>query len=399
MSEQNNTLTNNPNIDEEILSEWDAEWEQLEKNKTELKKKKYKKRSSHRDHKSESTDSSPLKKKKHTARKIILGILIFVLCVIIGIVIAFVIMKNNGEKKVLNYNNLNLNLPKEVDSEGGGNVIHYKGHTYEFNKNIATILFMGIDNNELIDNAVAGTAGQADALYLFTYDTNNGSIKVLALNRDTITDVTRYDEAGYYYDTASTQLCLAYAYGDGKKFSAQNQLTAVERLIFNIPINCYYAIDLSAIKILNDNIGGVTLTPEYTFSQFKAGETITIRGDMAENFVRSRDTSMLDDNIRRMACQRQYLEAYVRQMLSSIKKDFSIPGKLYKNAAQYTVTNINISDLFFLTPKLASNYSGLNFVTTKGKYKLVKGDEAAQFHLDKEDFFEKILDIFYKQIQ
>ena len=67
---------------------------------------------------------------------------------------------------------------------------------------------------------------------------------------------------------------FAYAYGDGKELSAKNQAMAVERFIYNIPINTYYAIDFSSLKILNDDIGGVTLTPEYTFSSFTKGQKL-----------------------------------------------------------------------------------------------------------------------------
>ena len=170
-----------------------------------------------------------------------------------------------GRKKLLNYRNLHVNVPSEIQYEDDGRIVYYNGHTYEFNDNIASILFMGIDNRKLKDNAVSGTGGQADALYLFTYDTKSGHIKVLSLNRDIMTDISRYDEGGNYVDTATAQLCLAYAYGDGKQTSAENQVTATERLLYNIPINAYYAIDLDAIKILNDDVGGVTVTPDYTF--------------------------------------------------------------------------------------------------------------------------------------
>ena len=63
------------------------------------------------------------------------------------------------------------------------------------NDNIASILFMGIDNRKLKDNAVSGTGGQADALYLLLTITKSGHIKVLSLNRDIMTDISRYDEA------------------------------------------------------------------------------------------------------------------------------------------------------------------------------------------------------------
>lgn len=339
------------------------------------------------------------KKRMSKKKKIFLGILIFLLCVILGIVVTFFVMRYLGQKKLLNYDNVNMSFPKDIDYENNGRIVYYNGHTYEFNDNIASILFMGIDKRKLVDDAVAATAGQADALYLLTYDTSNGHIKVLCLNRDTMSEVIRYNAAGKYYDTETKQICLAYAYGDGKTTSAENQVTAVERLIYNIPINAYYAIDLSAIKVINDDIGGVTVTPEYTFGSFTKGQSITLKGDLTEEFVRHRDTTLLDDNLRRMSCQRLYLNSFTSQIVPAIKDDFTLPLKLYQDSSEYTVTNINPNIMTYLASSLATNYSGLNMITTKGEYKMVTGDASAEFKLDKNDFFEKILDIYYNKIK
>ena len=354
-------------------------------------------------HSSHSSGSNDKKKKSSRKKwskkkKILIGILIFILCLIIGLITTFFILKYLGKQSMLNYSNLNISVPDGVDYEDDGRIVYYKGHTYMFNENIASVLFMGIDNRELKDNAIAGTAGQADALYLFTYNALNGQIKVLSLNRDTMADISRYDEGGSYYDTTTTQLCLAYAYGDGKSLSAENQVTAVERLLYNVPINGYYAINLDAIKILNDDIGGVTLTPEYTFGHFVKGQQVTIKGDMAEEFVRHRDTSLLDDNLRRMDCQRLYINSFASQIVPAIKKDFKIPLKLYQHSSEQTLTNITPSILTYLASSLATNYSGLNMTTVSGTYKDVPSDAAAQFNVKKKKLFETVLDFYYTRI-
>lgn len=338
------------------------------------------------------------KKKWSKKKKILMGILIFFLCFIIGLLATFFILRHLGKQKMLNYDNLNISVPDGVDYEDNGRLIYYKGHTYQFNENIASILFMGIDNRELKENSIAGTAGQADALYLFTYNSTNGQIKVLSLNRDTMTDIGRYDENGTYYDTTTSQLCLAYAYGDGKELSAENQVTAVERLLYNIPINAYYAINLDAIKILNDDIGGVTLTPEYTFGSFVKGQQVTIKGDMAEEFVRHRDTNLLDDNLRRMDCQRLYINSFANQIVPAIKRDFQIPLKLYQHSSDYTVTNIKTPILTYLASSLATNFSGLNMTSTSGKYVDVPSDSYAEFMVKKKKLFETVLDFYYTRI-
>lgn len=338
------------------------------------------------------------KKKWSKKKKVLVGILIFFLCLIIGLVSAFLILRYLGKQTMLNYDNLNISVPDGVDYEDNGRIVYYKGHTYQFNENIASVLFMGIDNRELKENATAGTAGQADALYLFTYNALNGQIKVLSLNRDTMTDIGRYDEGGNYYDTATGQLCLAYAYGDGKTLSAENQVTAVQRLLYNIPINAYYAINLDAIKILNDDIGGVTLTPEYTFGSFVKGQQITIKGEQAEEFVRHRDTGLLDDNLRRMACQRLYINSFANQIVPAIKQDLRIPIKLYQHSSDYTVTNIKAPILTYLASSLATNFSGLNMTTTSGKYIDVPTDASAEFKVKKKKLFETVLDFYYTRI-
>ena len=83
------------------------------------------------------------RKKWSKGKKIVVGIILFLLCIIIGAVAAFFIMRWQGRKDLTNYDQLNLNLPDWVNYKDGGYIIYYKGHEYTFNENIATILFMG----------------------------------------------------------------------------------------------------------------------------------------------------------------------------------------------------------------------------------------------------------------
>lgn len=337
-------------------------------------------------------ESSGTKKKKHKKLKVFL---IVILCVVLAIISTLAALYFIGRNQLLNYDTAKITPPDFAEYEDDGKTVYYNGHKYTFNEHITSILFMGIDNRKLKENAVAGTAGQADALYLFTYDLTAGKIRVLSLNRDTMADISRYDDKGNFYDTSNSQLCLAYAYGDGKKVSAKNQVSAVQRLIYNIPINGYYAIDLSAIKTLNDDIGGVTLTPEYTFKSFTKGVQVTLKGDKAEEFVRTRDTSLLDDNLRRIECQKMYINSFAGQIVPAIKNDLGIINKLYRHSSENTVTNVNIATMFYLASSLTTNYSGLGMTSFAGEYKVVKGDEFPEYQLDKKKAFETVLDIFY----
>jgi anionic cell wall polymer biosynthesis LytR-Cps2A-Psr (LCP) family protein len=375
-------------IDKEDSEGFDVDWNTVEKE--------YRRSKRHRHHHHSSSFSE--QRKMSRKKKIILGIIIFFLLLIVTSISAFFIMRHFG-KKGLTTNTLDMNIPKFVeDYKDGGKTLVYKGHTYQFNEDLSTILFMGIDNTELKQNAVAGTAGQADALYLLLYNTKTGKIRTLAINRDTMVDINLYNEAGNYEGTVNQQLCLAFAYGDGKKTSAENQVRSVQRLLYNIPVNAYYAIDLSAIKILNDDIGGVSLTPNYTFGQFTKGQKVTLKGDMAEAYVRTRDTSLLDDNLRRMECQKQYITEFANRIVPAIKEDFQVPLTLYNDASDYTVSDFTVPEMVYLSSSLATTYSGLDIVGTKGTYQLKKDDGTAQYLLDQKAFFETLLDLFYERI-
>ncbi|MBP5773063.1 MAG: LCP family protein [Eubacterium sp.] len=337
------------------------------------------------------------KKKWSKKKKIILGIVLFFFAIIVGSISALFIMRWMGQRELTNHENLNLMLPEWVDYRDGGWIIYYKGHEYTFNDNIATFLFMGIDNRKLKTKAKMGTAGQADALYLMTYDITTKKMRVLCINRDTMTDISRYDEAGNYIDTKKTQICLAYAFGDGKKTSAENEKTAVQRFIYNIPVNAYYAIDLSAIKILNDDVGGVPVKPEYTFKEFKKGVPVTLHGDQAETFVRHRDIRLMDDNLRRIECQKQYIRQFASRIVPATRSNLNTPSKLYNHSKKYTVSSLNAPMVVYLATDLAFSFNGFEMINTKGEYKKVPEDPSAEYFVKEVPFFETILDIFYTQ--
>lgn len=78
-------------------------------------------------------------------------------------------------------------------------------------------------------------------------------------------DIDLYTVGGEFVRTENMQLCLAYAYGDGGTSSCENVTTAISRILANVPVEKYFALDLSGIAPLNDAVGGVTVTSLYDF--------------------------------------------------------------------------------------------------------------------------------------
>ena len=130
--------------------------------------------------------------------------------------------------------------------------------------------------------------------------------------RDTMTDITLTDLSGNVLGKDMQHLNLAYAYGDGREKSCEYMVEAVSGLLGGLKIEWYLAADMSAIPMLNDEVGGVTVTIETEGMEQRdpalvKGETITLKGKQAETFVRFRDIKIGHSALFRMDQQQQYI--------------------------------------------------------------------------------------------
>lgn len=337
------------------------------------------------------------KKKKKLWLKILIGFLITLIVLILSGIITLFVLINVGKGAMLDANKTAvIDVPTYVQQvEQDGKTIVYNGKTYKYNENITSILFMGIDRDDFSnDNETVGTNGDADALMLLTYDTSNGDTNLISISRDTMADIDVYSKDGTYIGIEKQQLCLAYAYGDGKETSCTNQVNAVSRLFYNIPISSYLSMDLDAVSVLNDAVGGVTVTSPQTFNEFVEGETVTLYGERAEVFVRNRDTSVLDSNNSRMERQRVYIESFFNTVASATKENMMVPVDLFNAASPYTVTNIDVPKVTYLASNiLQKDFSEIKMQNVPGE--IVQGEVFAEYHLDQEKFYELFLNVYY----
>lgn len=340
------------------------------------------------------------KKKKKLWLKISIGILIGLIVLILSGIITLFVLINVGKGAMLDANKTAIiNVPTYVQQvEQDGKTIVYNGKTYKYNEAITSILFMGIDRDQFADDDEnLGTNGDADALMLLTYDTSNGNTDLISISRDTMADIDVYSKDGTYIGIEKQQICLAYAYGDGKETSCTNQVNAVSRLFYNIPISSYLSMDLDAVSVLNDAVGGVTVTSPQTFKEFTKGETVTLYGESAETFVRNRDTSVLDSNNSRMERQRVYIESFFKTLAAGTKENLMLPVDLFNAASPYTVTNIDIPKVTYLASNiLEKDFSEIEMQNVPGE--VVQGEVYAEYHLDQEKFFEMFLNVYYTPV-
>lgn len=332
----------------------------------------------------------------------IFGILLALLLIAI---IAFFALRYAGIVRLTDYENLDMTAPvienAQVSVTNKGHTVTYNGKEYAFNEDMTSILCIGVDRYEL--GVDSGTGGQADAIYMIALDTVTGKTKIIAIPRDIVTDIGIYSPQGEYLRTEKQQLCLAYAYGDGKKTSCLNTTTAVSRLFYQLPINSYYAINASAIAELNDAVGGVTVTmTDSTFYDINhvrhfEGETITLYGQNAHYYVRQREVAHLDSSTTRMNHQINYLKAFTSKTLQMTKEDITTPIALYNIIAENSETNLTPATITaFATTVVSSGISNIDFVTVPGE--LISGGTYAEYVVDEAGLYELILDTYYTPV-
>lgn len=340
------------------------------------------------------------KRKKHRMKlwkKILIGFVSTILALVVLIIGTFAFLIYRGSQEMFEPN-ITITAPEGVQTQEQGEFIVYNGKTYQFNENITNILFMGIDKRNLDDSTITGSKGQADVIVLMAVDTKTGKTTMINISRDTMTDVTIYSANGGYVGSEVQQLCLSYAYGDGKETSCENTVNSVRKLFYNIPVKSYLSLDLDGISAVNDSIGGVDVVSPETIGDFVEGQSYHLEGNMAESFVRTRNYELAEANNLRMQRQQIYAEAFMQNIISATKQNIMVPVDLFNASSPYTCTNLNPSKICYLAETAVTGEGmSVEMMTVPGEVKM--NGEYAEYYVDEDSFYELFLNVFYNEIQ
>lgn len=352
--------------------------------------------SSHHSHSHSSHSSKKKKKKMPVWAKVVISLVLIFALLVGGTGSAYFILLNQGKDDLTSVAEANKNYKETIS---------YNGHNYQYNTNLINIAFMGIDERyyEVRD---ALNLGCADADMLAVIDTQTGEMKVISLPRDTMVDIDIYSDNGVFLTTKNVQLTLSYSYGDGGEQSCKNVTKAMSRILYGVPIDKYFALNLEGIKPINDAVGGVTLTALYDIPNagITKGKEVTLKGDMAEAYVRSRDMDRATAAYERGERQMQYVKAFANQVLGAVKSDFNVVSDLYNTATQYSQTNITLNNATYLAQlMLSKNITSFESYSLTGETTLhpLPSNPAiinAQFVPDEDALMELVLEVFYTQV-
>lgn len=287
---------------------------------------------------------------------------------------------------------------EEMVKQQRGAPIKYKGRVYVPKTDVQTILLMGIDHDDVNQSNGNLYSGQADALALLVIDRKEETYHLLPINRNTMCDVNVLSLGGEVVETRTMAICLSHSYGNGGADSCENTVAAVSRLLLNIPIDSYAALYMNGLPIINDAVGGVTVTIEDDFSQadpsLVMGQEITLTGQQAYNYLRGRmqvGEGLHEDRMRR---QQTYVEAYISAAKEKIRSDKSFAATLYQQLQPYLVADLTGKDVNTLA-ELMSSYQNGGFAALTGESRIV--DNHQQFLPDEDSIYTTVLDLLYEK--
>lgn len=268
--------------------------------------------------------------------------------------------------------------------------ITYEGRNYPLKRNMSTVLLIGTDNfaddeERLLPDDYYHNSTLADFIVILVFDHSAKTVTPVQIGRDTMCAVKRIDNEGKPLPDGFMQITLSHAYGSGKEDSCINTRDSVENLLFHVPIDNFLAFTMDTVPLVNDLVGGVTVTLEHDVPslgpEFVKGATVTLKGKQALSFVRYRDTQYMNSNLRRMSNHRLYMDGFTVAARAAAEKDSDLVVKGFKLLQRFLCTDLTLDHIQKMIDNLVA-YELKPFVTPGGAYDLREGEKFPGFYTD-----------------
>lgn len=269
------------------------------------------------------------------------------------------------------------------------------GEKYYPRQDITTVLMMGINQRGKVVPTEYNAGGAADMVTLFVFDEKTEECHVLSLNRDLMVNMPALNEHGKEIGVYYGQLAFSHTYGDGMEVSCENVRAAVSNLLYGTRIDYYFSMNMDAIALLNDAVGGVTVNIVDDFSRVDPALSkgrVTLFGEHAVNFVQARWDVGDELNLSRMERHKEYMNNFVPVLREKMGASASFVVDTYDAVSDYIVTDCSVQTVSRLE-KDYGHYELGETLTVKGEN--VLGEEYYEFYADEDALDELILRLFY----
>ena len=275
--------------------------------------------------------------------------------------------------------------------------IEKDGKLYYPRQDVTVLMILGIDQEGPVQASNSYiNPGAADTVMLLVFDETNEVCNVLFLNRDTMLDVSLLGLRGDYAGTRLEQLALAHTYGSGLEDSCENVRSTLENFLQGVTIDYYISMNLDAIPLLNDAVGGVPVNVTEDYSEVDStipmGHTV-LRGRQVLSYIQTRKGVGDQKNVSRMERQKEYITSFLQQY-RSMDQGLDTLIATYEMIEPYIVTDCSVNTLTGMLNRY-KDYKLNEITTVKGEN--VVGEEYYEFYVDEAHLQQVVLDLFYAE--
>lgn len=288
-------------------------------------------------------------------------------------------------------------LPKvDATEESTGKTIQRDEVSYYPRQDVTVLLLTGVDTfGPMEDSGSYNNPAEADSINLLLFDEAQEDVDIIALNRDSMVDIPVLGLGGKPAGTRKAQLALAHTYGNGLEQSSRNIRSAVSSMLYGVEIDHYITINMDAIAILTDAVGGVTVEVTEDFSAVDPSipmGKVKLNGTQAVNYIRTRQGVEDQMNLSRMERHEKYMAAFLKELKAMLKEDPYFLLDLVEQVEDHMVTDCDTTTMSNLADDFSEHEIG-QIVTIDGEN--VKGEKYMEYYLDEEDLDRVVLEYLY----
>lgn len=285
---------------------------------------------------------------------------------------------------------------KGEDPTIASRTIERDGVKYFPRQDIVVLMVLGIDQfGQVQPSQSYNNPGASDVVSLLIFDETNEEIRILCLNRDTMLDMPILGIGGKKAGVAFQQLALSHTYGSGMEDSCENTRETVSTFLYGLQIDYYMSLNMDAIALLNDAVGGVTVEVKDDFSEIDPSigmGQVKLMGQQAITFVRGRGGVGDQLNVSRMERQKEYMAGFMEAFQSKEDAGISFLVSAYEQTTPYMVTDCSLTVLQDMAQRYG-DYPIVEVVSPAGENR--KGETYMEYYVDEEALDELILRLFY----
>ena len=201
-------------------------------------------------------------------------------------------------------------------------------------------------------------------------------------------------------ESYTKQIALSYNYvnDDNDKIRCRNTKDSVEHLLKGITVDHYLSLTLDAVPVSCDFVGGVTLTVLDDFTNIDAtlikGKEVTLTGEQALKYVRTRNGLEDSTNSNRMVRQQQYITALYEKVEARMENDAEFLFNLVNTVDDYIVYDSSDQKMLKFVEKF-EDYEFTGIREFEGES--ILGEEFMEFYPNEESIWEIVIDLFYSE--